>query len=338
MLETPATLAEAILFKACQQHASDIHFFPTENESDVDIYYRIFGIRQLDRTISKDRYQMLLTYFKFSSHMDIGEKRKPQSGILPFIDNQSKKYSLRLSTLPHSYLESLSIRILPQDDTPLFNQLFLFPNQFNKMKSWMHLGSGIIMLTGPTGSGKTTTMYALLQSMLQQRSFQAITLEDPIERRIDQVLQVEINEKAGIDYHTGLKAALRHDPDVLLIGEIRDAETAKFAFRAALTGHLVLTTLHAKNAEGTIDRIIELGINRLDMKETLVAVASLKLLPIQKCGEVYRQAAIVELLEGESLKNTIEGDGQMTKNYQTFQYLKQKAYLYGFISKDNLTL
>src|SRR5699024_4542443 len=106
--------------------------------------------------------------------------------------------------------------------------------------------------TGPTGSGKTTTLYALLQTVLQEKSIQTITLEDPIEKDMDNILQVQVNEKAGITYQTGLKAALRHDPDVIMVGEIRDEQTAQFAFNASLTGHLVLSTLHAKNAQGTI--------------------------------------------------------------------------------------
>lgn len=177
-------------------------------------------------------------------------------------------------------------------------------------------------------------MYALLESMLKENTLQAITLEDPIERAMDNVIQVEVNEKAGITYHTGLKAALRHDPDVLLIGEIRDSETAKYALRASLTGHLVMTTLHAKDAKGTIDRLIDLEIDRIDLSQTLVAVASLKLLPIIKAGTIYRRAAIVELLEGEQLINTIKGVEKDMNHYHSFQYLKNKALLYGFISEE----
>jgi len=334
MTSITSTFANQILNDACQKNASDIHFYPKDNKEKVTIHYRIHGIRQFQRKINKVVYQSLLTYFKFSSNMDIGEIRKPQNGVLSFKNKHSKKFSLRLSTLPLSNTESLTIRILPQEETPLLEQLFLFPKQFKKMKSWMNHQSGIILLTGPTGCGKTTTMYALLESMLQKNSFQAITLEDPIERSLDNVLQVEVNEKAGITYQTGLKAALRHDPDVLLIGEIRDAETAKFALRASLTGHLVLTTLHAKDALGTIDRLIELGIDRLDLCQSLIAVASLKLLPIEKAGKVYRRAAIVELLDGEHLFNTIKGDGNGMHHYHSFDYLKEKALLYGFISEE----
>src|SRR5699024_1228537 len=125
------------------------------------------------------------------------------------------------------------------------DQLFLFPNQLARMENWMTNRAGIILFTGPTGSGKTTTLYALLQATLQEKSYQTITLEDPIEKDIHDILQVQVNEKAGITYQTGLKAALRHDPDIIMVGEIRDEHTAQFAFNASLTGHLVLSTLHA---------------------------------------------------------------------------------------------
>ena len=149
------------------------------------------------------------------------------------------------------------------------------------------------------------------------------------------IYQVEVNERAGITYQSGLKAALRHDPDVLLIGEIRDSETAAFAFEAALTGHLVLSTLHAKDAPGTIERLLDLGINRVDIMQTLIAVASIQLVPITQDNHESKRAAIVELLDGMLLQNMIEGNHQQKGlNYQSFQQLKEKAYLYGFISKE----
>lgn len=267
--------------------------------------------------------------------MDIGEIRRPQNGTLSFKSKQKKKYSLRLSTLPMAQTESLTIRILPQDALPSTDQLFLFPAQFKTMKQWLKQDSGIILLTGPTGCGKSTTMYSLLESMLNEQSFQAITLEDPVERQLDHVIQVEVNERAGITYQSGLKAALRHDPDVLLIGEIRDSETAAFAFEAALTGHLVLSTLHAKDAPGTIERLLDLGIKRVDIMQTLIAVASIQLVPITQDNQESKRAAIVELLDGLLLQNMIEGNHQKKGlNYQSFQQLKEKAYLYGFISKE----
>jgi len=332
---TTATFADRLLEKACNENASDIHFYPLTEKGQINIYFRLLGNRTYIKTINTDLYQVLLTYFKFSSNMDIAEIRRPQNGTLSFQSKQKKKYSLRLSTLPMAQTESLTIRILPQDALPSTDQLFLFPAQFKTMKQWLKQDSGIILLTGPTGCGKSTTMYSLLESMLNERSFQAITLEDPVERQLDHVIQVEVNERAGITYQSGLKAALRHDPDVILIGEIRDSETAAFAFEAALTGHLVLSTLHAKDAPGTIERLLDLGINRVDIMQTLIAVASIQLVPVTQDNHESKRAAIVELLDGLLLQNMIEGNHQNKGlNYQSFQQLKEKAYLYGFISKE----
>lgn len=335
MINPSAAFANKLLENACEKRASDIHFYPLPNKDKINIYYRLLGKRTFIRSINKSMYQLLLTYFKFTSRMDIGEVRKPQNGTLHFENSKKETFSLRLSTLPLVNLESLTIRILPQEITTSLDQLFLFPNQFKKMRNWLKLQSGIILITGPTGCGKSTTMYALLESMLEDRTFQAITLEDPIERQLNDVLQVEVNEKAGVTYHTGLKAALRHDPDVLMIGEIRDQETAEFAFRAALTGHLVLSTIHAKNAQGTIDRLIDLGINRNQMSQTLIAVSAIQLLPIKYLGNQSRRAAIVELLDGQILQRMIKGDDFTIMNhYHSFQHLREKAYLYGFISEE----
>lgn len=335
MNNTTATFANKLLEKACRENASDIHFYPFTEKNKINIYFRLLGKRTFIRTIDKDLYNVLLTYFKFSSNMDIGEIRRPQNGSLQFKNNAGLKFSLRLSTLPMKNIESMTIRILPQDDVPSTDQLFLFPAQFRTMKNWLKHKAGIILMTGPTGCGKSTTMYTLLESMLQEQSFQAITLEDPIERQLEDVIQVEVNERAGVTYHSGLKAALRHDPDVLMIGEIRDSHTAKFAFEAALTGHLVLSTLHAKNAEGTIDRLMDLGISRSDIMQSLIAVASIQLLPVEQDQHDPRRAAIVELLEKEVLEQIIRVNSVYPETgYQSFKQLREKAYLYGYISKE----
>lgn len=334
MKSKSATFAHKLLEKACKQHASDIHFYPIVDKEKIHIYFRLMGQRTFIQTINKQLYQMLLTYFKFTSNMDIAEIKKPQNGTMSFTSYTNKQFSLRLSTLPMVHTESLTIRILPQEDTPILDQLFLFPTQFKTMKSWLKQRAGIILLSGPTGSGKTTTMYALLESLLTEVSCQAITLEDPVERQLDDVIQVEVNEKAGITYQTGLKAALRHDPDILLVGEIRDPETAAFAFRAALTGHLVLSTLHAKDAAGTIDRLLDIGIKRADIAHSLIAVAAIQLVPLLNHHNQKQRAAILELLDGQALQEKIAGNTHTSKKFYTFEQLREKAYLYGFISKE----
>lgn len=269
-----AAYSESLVQKAIEQNASDIHFAPSPKYTEI--YFRIHGKRTFYKTISEQKYKLLLTYYKFTSGMDIGETRRPQNGVIDLKVQQSR-YFLRLSTLPVNKFESLAIRILPQEHEFTLDQLFLFPNQLHIMKQWLKNRSGLILFTGPTGSGKTTTLYALLHHFIQERSFQTITLEDPVEKEIDHLLQVQVNEKAGITYQTGLKAALRHDPDIIMIGEIRDFETAQIAVRASLTGHLVLSTLHTNSAVAAVTRLIDMGVEPFLISSSLEGVVAQRL-------------------------------------------------------------
>ncbi len=320
-----------LLTAAIKRNATDIHLCP--EIMNTSIYFRINGQRSFYCSITNNHYDIYLTHFKFNAGMDIGESRKPQNGSLT-INLKEENYSLRLSTLPLKEMESLAIRILPQNNLQDIKHLFLFPQQLTTIRSWITHRSGIILFTGPTGSGKTTTLYALLQSLLIDQSFQAITLEDPIEKSLNNILQVQVNEKSGLSYNAGLKAALRHDPDILMVGEIRDRETAKFAFHASYTGHLVLSTLHANNALGTIHRLLEMGIQRIDLIQTLIAVASIQLVPIETPNG-KRRAAILELLDTNLLIDAIENPhpssiGKMI----TFSHLRKKAFAYGFTNSS----
>ncbi|WP_186575800.1 competence type IV pilus ATPase ComGA [Aquibacillus kalidii] len=329
-----AVSSKKLLLSAIQATASDIHFCPSTELTDI--FFRVHGKRIFHASISMRQYETLLAYYKFSSGMDIGENRKPQHGMIDF-QTTSQKFSLRLSTLPVNTSESLAIRILPQQDALPLEQLFLFPQQLKKIKQWISHRSGIILFTGPTGSGKTTTLYALLQSLLINHAYQTITLEDPIEKEMRNILQVQVNEKAGITYNAGLKAALRHDPDIIMVGEIRDRETAQFAFHASFTGHLVLSTLHAKNAQGTIHRLIEMGIKQTDLEQSLIAVASLQLLPLQTPAHLPSRAAILELLDSNLLQQAILGEPiRKNSNFSSFQLLRKKAYAYGFCDESVL--
>ncbi|MRH43140.1 competence protein [Aquibacillus halophilus] len=327
-----AIFSKNLLLSAIQATASDIHFCPSTHKTEI--YFRVHGKRIIHQNIPQKQFETLLAYYKFSSGMDIGEKRKPQHGTISF-QTHHLQFSLRLSTLPLNISESLAIRILPQNEARQLEQLFLFPNQLTKIKSWISKRAGIILFTGPTGSGKTTTLYALLQSLLQEQSFQTITLEDPIEKEMSNILQVQVNERAGISYNAGLKAALRHDPDILMVGEIRDRETAHFAFHASYTGHLVLSTLHAKDAVGTIHRLLEMGIKKTDLEQSLIAVASLQLLPIKTNDFLPSRAAILELLDNQSLQQVISnGSITMNNDFYSFDQLRRKAFAYGFATKE----
>lgn len=333
-MKQPSHLSEKLLQSAFEQDASDIHFYPQKEATTI--YFRIHGKRSFYQQIKNPHYNLLLTYFKFTAGMDIGEVRRPQSGTI-FHEHSGTSYSLRLSTLPVNQAESLAIRILSQQASLSLDQLFLFPHQYKQIEQWMLHRAGLILLSGPTGSGKTTTLYSLLQAIIQKHAFQTITLEDPIEKTIQDILQVQVNEKAGITYQTGLKAALRHDPDIIMVGEIRDAQTAKFALEAALTGHLVLSTVHAKHTIGTIHRLKEMGFTTIELEQSLIGIASLQLLPVIIGNHSSRRAAIMELLDGTHLELALK-DTSLNKQQlsHSFQNLKRKAYAYGFISKHTL--
>jgi competence protein ComGA len=321
-------LFHQIIEEAIKKSASDVHFLP-EQEGTV-VYFRINGKRFAQFSLTKEEYGPLLSYFKYTAGMDIGETRKPQNGKLSFTYRQDI-IDLRLSTLPVENSESLAIRILPRYIVPHLEQLFLFPAQVHTLFKWINQPFGMILFTGPTGSGKTTTMYSLLQWVIKNNLYQAITLEDPIEKELDSILQVQVNEKAGMSYDAGLKAALRHDPDIIMVGEIRDRATAHFAFQAAFTGHLVITTLHAKNAHGTIYRLLEMGISKTNLQQSLIGIASQRLITTRSPKGKLKRSAILELLDDEILLSAINGKNPyQNPQFQSFEKLRRKAHALGY--------
>lgn len=329
IIHNVTTFISKLLKSAFLKKATDIHFYP--DLSSANIYFRIDGLRIFNQKIDLEQYLLIINYFKFSSGMDIGEVRNPQDGSLSlFID--STEINLRISTLPMKRHESLAIRLLAQENKTKLHDLLLFPFQLKQLKKSMDEQTGIVLFTGPTGSGKTTLLYSLIEEFLTESKFQIITLEDPIEKEIDNVVQVQINETSGLTYHSGLKSVLRHDPDLIMIGEIRDYETAKFAFHAAYTGHLVLATLHANNALGTIHRLLEMNINAIDLDQNLLAIASLELIPLLKSG----RAAILEIIDKPSISAYLKTFDQNILRYDSFNSLKRKAVAYGYSSSSIL--
>lgn len=338
-------LVDSVLNDALQKGASDIHIIP--HGKDTLIKFRL-GNQLLQRyTLEKVVCERLISHFKFISSMDIGDKRRPQSGAYSYCYN-GIEVGLRISTLPATKSESMVIRLLPQQNQIPFYQLSLFPNTSIKLISLMKHAHGLVILTGPTGSGKTTTLYSLLSEASQMINRHVITLEDPIEKQSDTVLQIQVNEKAGISYASGLKAILRHDPDIIMVGEIRDQETAEIAVRAALTGHLVLTTMHTRDAKGAIYRLLEFGINWLEIEQTLIAVTAQRLVELtcpyceKECSPYCytagrgKRGSVFEILSGNSLTAVLrqaKGINEGTR-YKTLRDAVSKGIALGFIKEE----
>jgi competence protein ComGA len=340
-------LADKIITDAVKSHATDVHIFPRKNDTLVQL-------RAANKLIPKFRLpkkecDRLISHFKFTASMDIGESRRPQSGACSYrVDG--KLIGLRLSTLPTSHNESLVIRILPHQGNIPLNRISLFPEMTRKLLALFKHAHGLIIFTGPTGSGKTTTLYSLLNETSHMYHRNVITLEDPIEKDYESVLQVQVNEKAGVTYTTGLKAILRHDPDIIMVGEIRDSETAKIAVRAALTGHLVLTTMHTRNAEGAIYRLLEFGVDWVEIEQTLIAITAQRLVELTcpfclgNCSPLCygydraKRASIFELLSGRTLTSVMkEARGvEASYDYKTLREEIRKGVALGFIKESEL--
>ncbi|OIK13758.1 competence type IV pilus ATPase ComGA [Bacillus sp. MUM 13] len=343
-MESIEKTADHILSSAIRLSASDIHILPRKEGPLVQ--FRIDNKLYPQEVLTQDESDRLISHLKFLASMDIGEKRRPQSGAITMtLDN--KAVGLRLSTLPASYSESLVIRLIPQHAILPLERLSLFGSTANKLIALLKHSHGMIIFTGPTGSGKTTTLYSLLHHAKEIINRNVITLEDPIENESEKVLQVQINEKAGITYSVGLKAALRHDPDIIMVGEIRDAETAKIAVRAALTGHLILTTMHTRDAEGAVYRLMEFGVNWLEIQQTLIAVTAQRLLELkcpfckgvctEECEDKKRskRASVYELLYGKELTRVLQtAKGEKGKiKYRTLKDEISKAVAMGYVKQ-----
>lgn len=338
-------LANRIITDAARNQATDIHIVPRKNDTLVQIRLTNKLIPRL--TLPKNECEKLISHFKFTANMDIGERRRPQSGAI-FCEADGKLIGLRLSTLPSNNEESLVIRLLPQQEQIPFHQLSLFPSMTRKLLALLKHAHGLIIFTGPTGSGKTTTLYSLLNETAHLFHRNVITLEDPIEKNYDSVLQVQVNEKAGVTYAAGLKAILRHDPDIIMVGEIRDAETAKIAVRAALTGHLVLSTMHTRNAKGAVYRLHEFGVNWLEVEQTLIAVTAQRLVELtcpycdDDCSPYcysygrWKRASVFELLSGKNLHTTMKAaKGENVKtNYRSLKEVINKGIALGYIKES----
>jgi len=267
-------LVNTILGQAVESGASDVHVEPFESETRVR--YRIDGVLFDMLTFPKHLHPPVSSRIKIMSGMDIAEKRHPQDGRI-LLRAEGRRIDIRVSSLPAIYGEKLVLRLLDQATAMVgLEKLGLDPEEKVALDKIIKVPYGIILVTGPTGSGKSTTLYSILQT-LNSYYVNITTVEDPVEYTIAGVNQVQINEKAGLTFDTVLRSILRQDPDIILVGEMRDTETAQLAVRAALTGHLVLSTLHTNDAPSSIIRMVDMGIPPFLVSSSVVAVMAQRL-------------------------------------------------------------
>ncbi len=279
-------LANLIIQQAIRQGASDIHFEPQEQR--VRVRYRIDGALYSVMTPPKHIQGALVSRLKIMANINIAERRVPQDGRMELkVDNRD--IDLRVSTIPTVWGEKVVMRILDKSGAFVgIEKLGLLPEDHQRFERVISRPYGISLLTGPTGSGKTTSLYAIL-NRLNRVEVNITTIEDPVEYQLPGIAQVQVNPKAGVTFANSLRSFLRQDPDIIMVGEIRDEETARIAIHAALTGHLVLSTLHTNDAAGTVTRLVDMGIEPFLVSSSVIGVIAQRLVRIlcHRCKQPY---------------------------------------------------
>jgi general secretion pathway protein E len=280
----------ALFYQAIKRRASDIHIEVHEKKSEVR--FRIDGALIKNTDIDNKIASLIISRIKVISNLDISEKRIPQDGRTQ-VKIAGKSLDVRVSILPTYYGERVVMRMLMQsEDIPHMQQLGFDKALTDQLDSLLQHSHGIILVTGPTGSGKSTTLHAFLQEVAKP-DINVITVEDPVEYKADNINQIQTNAKAGLTFASGLRSILRQDPDVVMIGEIRDQETAEIAIQAALTGHLVFSTLHTNNATASITRLIDMGIEQFLIGSSLLGVLAQRLVR-KLCNECKEEDFLAE--------------------------------------------
>lgn len=281
-------LVNSILTQAVTMQASDIHIEPKQN--NVLVRFRIDGDLMEVMVLNAAIHTSLVTRFKIISSLDIAEKRVPQDGRFS-MDMGTKEMNFRISTLPSVYGEKLVIRILGDNKVDLIPlpMLGMKEADYEKFTRLIHNPNGVILVTGPTGSGKTTTIYSALDEIARP-NVNVVTVEDPVEKTMDNLTQVHINVKAGVTFANGLRAIMRQDPDIIMVGEIRDRETAVVAAQAAITGHLVMSTIHTNDAPSAFMRLIDMGAEPYVVASSVIGVVAQRLVKLicEDCKEEYQ--------------------------------------------------
>lgn len=289
-----------ILNDSIEKRASDIHIYP-HTSGDSFIKLRVGGHLSKYEQFSNREIEAIISLLKYNSNIDISRNKEPQSGRFVYKYNE-KDYYLRVSTLPLNELnEGCVVRIfineLEDVDYSIFDEDSNYINELSKR------AYGLILFSGPTGSGKSTSMYKLA-SDLASRDKQVITVEDPVEKKISSLIQMQVNEKAGINYDNALKSILRCDPDAMVIGEIRDYKTASQVITSSFSGHLVLSTIHAENSIGVINRLRDLNLSLEDIKQTVICIISQRLVTLTN----GKRGLVTEILKKEDIHEYIDNN------------------------------
>ena len=300
-------LVNKIILVGVKSRASDIHFDPMEDGLKVRI--RVDGELRDHTIIPKDNERNVITRIKLISGMNITENRLPQDGAIKGrIDNIN--LDMRVSSLPTNEGEKIVIRILDYSmSLEGLDSLDFSPSNLEKVRRMISVPNGIVLVTGATGSGKSTTTYSMLQE-LNKENTNIITVEDPIEMNIEGINQVQVNSDIGLSFATVLRSILRQDPNIILIGEIRDSETAKIAVRASITGHLVLSTIHTNNSLSTIERLLDMDVERYLLSSALEGIISQKL--ARRICPHCRKSRPTTPLEKEVFKRVLNKDVEET--------------------------
>jgi len=308
------SLVNLIILRAFKEKASDIHIEPFDDENTI-VRYRVDGILHDAMYLPRKLHLAVISRIKIMSELDIAERRLPQDGRIQ-VNIQERKINIRVSTLPTVNGEGVVLRILNPASIKLeLGSLGFSKNIIPKIKSLLKKPNGIILVTGPTGSGKTTTLYTML-NILNSMEKKIMTIEDPVEYKLKGINQVQAKPKIGLTFAAGLRSFLRQDPDIMLVGEIRDKETAEIAVQAALTGHLVLSTLHTNDASSSVIRLIDMGIEPFLISSSVIGVIAQRLVR-RICPKCKKEMAltpdIIKILEENEIdKNKIilyKGEG-----------------------------
>ena len=296
-------LVNSIIEQAARLRASDIHIEALENK--VRVRYRIDGALYEKSSYSVHLLSAIMARLKIIGGMDIAEKRKPQDGRITMVIDRNE-YDIRVSILPTVFGEKCVMRLAQKQAlTRDKEQLGFSPEELKAFDHILKNPNGILLVTGPTGSGKSTTLYTAL-SELNREDVNIITVEDPVEANIDGINQVQVNTKAELTFASALRSILRQDPDIIMIGEIRDGETAEIAVQASITGHLVVSTLHTNSAAGTISRLADMGIENYLLADSLIGIIAQRLVR-RLCPNCKKDHILTEtekdLMEIDSLED-----------------------------------